>query len=421
LAKEVISSTICGKIDGKNIRNTCYADVAVRQLNHLICENIFDKTSRDLCIKQVAVQRAEYSICANIADSDHKDACYTAIAKNTKTPSICALASKVISGVYNADLCYTELAASLNDANVCLKIKDNNTMADCVTGIASSTPNEGFCANIVDEIKERQCYWQNALTQQSPDVCGNLPLSTKFEDYEGYNRDACIISVATSTNNPELCYGISEDENRDTCIQRTYPSAPNLDACLHLSERNDKYLCINQTAQLTGNIELCAEISTSFAPAIRDECFMYFGELNADLTTCNRVRDDAIKGECYGKVFIKTGDYNNCALLPPSGFQTEIPHKAADTCFNYVARELVEVEWCNFINYAMWHGYCNAGVAKVKQDTEASFNIRTYCADLEIGTARDYCFYKLAELTNDDDYCLDIDDIQTNIECGDAI
>ena len=86
-----------------------------------------------------------------------------------------------------------------------------------------------------------------------------------------------------------------------------------------------------------------------------------------------------------------------------------------------MADHLEEEEWCAEINYAIWRGYCYAEIGILQVASGELNNVKAHCSALDAGTDREYCYYKLAQRQNDEDYCYDIDDIELSLECLDEV
>jgi flagellar basal body-associated protein FliL len=75
------------------------------------CSSIEGNYIRDSCYVQIAVNDVDETICANIADADEKDLCYIRIARLTENREICA---KVVDLKYSKPKCYGEVTILSN-------------------------------------------------------------------------------------------------------------------------------------------------------------------------------------------------------------------------------------------------------------------------------------------------------------------
>src|SRR5271155_1998962 len=69
-----------------------------------------------------------------------------------------------------------------------------------------------------------------------------------------------------------------------------------------------KYDCVEQRAYLTSNVSMCATLPTSYA----DQCYGVVAENTKNQTTCSKISDPNVSGECMTYIANATGNPELC-------------------------------------------------------------------------------------------------------------
>ncbi|RLG69721.1 MAG: hypothetical protein DRO04_02970, partial [Candidatus Iainarchaeum archaeon] len=351
----------------------------------------------------------EYDVCTFISAADKRDSCYKALALKNNAYFICEYSVKTVSGISDRDICVKELALQKNDADLCKKIRNTEMKDDCILALSSEVLVADACREISNEEKQRKCYWNSAFKAENAEYCMNLPIKTEEEDYNGFNRDNCIVELAKEIQNIEICYLASDEDVKEECILSLVEVVPDKNACLKIKNKNRKNSCLFSVASQLKEASICDEIDKKFYAKLWNECYRIVAEDTLNLSYCDILTDEEIKGRCYGGVISKTAEYDKCKELKPLQYQTEQPHKARDYCYYELAVDKGEYRFCDEIWHDRTKGYCYGEVNYNKSVEDESVSAGTKCNELE-GISKDYCLKKSAELSKDEGLCSNIED-----------
>jgi len=152
----------------------------------------------------------------------------------------------VIKDAEQRDSCIASVAATKGDVRICNSIIDADDKARCINGI-------GITSALFDK----------GNPFQNISVCNTDAMRASAE-----GRDLCIVMVAGSTINPDLCEQVQDENSRDTCFL---------------------------VFSMTGDTSVCTRIGDDY---MRDGCFKIIAEGTKDLELCDEIQNEEMAAEC---------------------------------------------------------------------------------------------------------------------------
>ena len=162
----------CDLIKNANTKAWCKAYMADDQM---ACASIKDEYYQATCLATLQNQPAA---CNKLSINDKED-CYFEVAFMKASDKACAL----ITDQSNHDWCYTDVAMLTKDETLCNRIQDAETKRWCTALANGNLPD---CTKITSNMDKTLC---QALTEQKPDTCAQLPSQDDQHDcYKYYNQ-----------------------------------------------------------------------------------------------------------------------------------------------------------------------------------------------------------------------------------------
>jgi len=112
--------------------------------------------------------------CGKLGNDQSQHSCFIGIAAAERNPLICARHS----GQDFQDVCFSQLAAFLNDIRQCGNIIDSNVKENCYYGAAESIAD---CGKISDAEIREGCLHFLAIRKKDSQICGFIPAQIHSE------------------------------------------------------------------------------------------------------------------------------------------------------------------------------------------------------------------------------------------------
>lgn len=218
------------------------------------------------------------------------------------------------------DICYWNLAQSLDNPNLCSKIEslpESYLLRDtCYKKFATTQLNADLCIKIESLSSKNECYRTIALSKKDYTLCEKLTL-----DY----RDSCYEEIAKITKDPSICGRIEDPHDRSFCYHSLETEMPaELRRCEKIESIKDKKECYGvqiMTAAGWGwenlSITKCEQIREQLG---RDICLALLVTTNwgvgIDLDVCDqKIKGYEEKNLCYFHVALAQGDASLCEKI----------------------------------------------------------------------------------------------------------
>ena len=120
-----------------------------------------------------------------------------------KDPSVCEKA------IGHENICYKEVAISLNDSEICEEI-DEFLKFEC---LAIINKDENFCKEIKD-LGRANCLHEIAVLKEDPSICEEIA----WENRKGSLGDRCFYDLAILKNDAELCEKVLFSYDNTMCL-----------------------------------------------------------------------------------------------------------------------------------------------------------------------------------------------------------
>ena len=139
-AASSLASEECNKIQSDVMKNSCFAEIAIKKDDLPACDSISSK-SKDYCRAKIALARNSILLCNDIETPYWSDICHKdlSILNNDSTECVSVI------NLFERDICYDKIARNTLTANYCSYIKNDTTHDKCFTKIAVDTLNESLC------------------------------------------------------------------------------------------------------------------------------------------------------------------------------------------------------------------------------------------------------------------------------------
>ena len=226
--------------------------------------------------------------------------------------------------------------------------QDRNT---CLTSLASSSDNTSVC-RVVSQDGRDYCYSEVAQIDRNPQAC--MGLSSQNMTYE------CILGVANATKEFGTCRYLN-GSMADSCIGTLAAATGNATACGTISNAENSSVCYSgvylSEARLSGRGYYCAMVSnTSTAPDVSN--IIYLGELGS-----------------------APGNYSNSQSFVQSPLvylsAYNISYSARDYCYTEVASDTRNATDCAMVSNSIVRGICNQTSASQAVQGNISINSST--------------------------------------------
>jgi hypothetical protein len=209
----------CNSITNIDSQQKCYKEVAPIVKEVKWCDKVTDNWERKGCYDSVAVASKDISICDNIkipgiVEEDQKGECYMGIAHVAEDAATCERLGKLASTL--KDLCYYSLATKKADKDVCEKMGEARTRNMCLFEVAQTTQNTSVCNAMSKSgvggdqtYSQGNCYTCIARSQANVEICKVIP--------DAYDRNDCYYNLAAIRNNASICESITNESSKQEC------------------------------------------------------------------------------------------------------------------------------------------------------------------------------------------------------------
>ncbi len=178
-----LDSEVCSKISKSREKEKCIMEIAVATEESELCYKTLNE--RDLCLSRVALELGDYTICEKVGTDQSYYKCFAEIAMSFGAPEICSKAerTKMRKLPYaGKEYCYEEYAINSQDTKTCEKISYSSLENSCIEIIETCVDGDGEC-------DEDVCDFTNDNDCKSPNSCTT---NEQCNDYKVATEDSCI-------------------------------------------------------------------------------------------------------------------------------------------------------------------------------------------------------------------------------------
>lgn len=193
----------CSGIGLAMVRDRCLHDLAVSTKDDTVCKEIDLTALRDDCLARVAEASRSVFPCQDIVNTRLRGECTSMFAVQTRNAEQC----REIEARFPRQRCMALIARAFNDPSICDDIPTTLELNWC-KALANDECTE-TCSVLTAEWSRELCLYHCAQARADADVCAFIVSNS--------TRDACVLDIATTTGNDELCDSLA-DEARAWCL-----------------------------------------------------------------------------------------------------------------------------------------------------------------------------------------------------------
>jgi len=292
---------LCKQVKNTDIMYGCFTGLAVHHENRDYCDRIYDPLMKEDCLSLIAELKGDVSICDELSLMEYQIGCLQHTAQSANNIELCnkipgeremeffvcrrGVLDKLwyrwqcLSLGYNfaRDFCLdvrTKTAnklRELEDRNICDSMPEpSDQRYDCYSDLAYSTGDLNVCGGIsVNETSKRDfCIRASIIKGRNIEDCKRI--KTELQS------SLCMIDMAVALKNASICDGMdSENEEiairKNKCYEYVGISLNDVSICNKINILEDRIKCIKHIAKAMLNESLCEQIELS---DMRDDCFV---------------------------------------------------------------------------------------------------------------------------------------------------
>jgi len=232
------------------------------------------------------------------------------------------------------ELCLLAQAVKNKNATTCELITNEILAQECFEKTAPYSLDA--CLKVIDYTKRKECITQNAIAQQSIDIClgletdadrnncinktdecyfktgveKNTCVAIKTMNYTKCNKNTqCILEYSDKTKDVTACGQMSLEPEQYACAAI---GKDNDDECKKIGYMNGQDSCYKSVAIWTNRSNICSMISSS-NEYMRD-CYAYFAIRDGNLKLCDNVDLD-YRWQCYANYSVATNNVSGCDAI----------------------------------------------------------------------------------------------------------
>ncbi|MFH1587154.1 MAG: hypothetical protein ABID38_04815, partial [Candidatus Diapherotrites archaeon] len=205
----------CQKIVDVNAFDSCIGNVAQSSKNYIYCNEMNFESHTVDCLQQLAdANHSSLELCQSFPDRDQRYDCIFDMAIKTKVSGTC---NNILENFSLRDDCVNEIAVATNNPNLCSDywVKDYNRLDGCYSSIAISKLDLELCKKIHAGKPYIRCFGNIAIEIEDIDLCNNIDKNFPTEKYDSANQ--CRYQYATHFLNKALCEKILHPILREEC------------------------------------------------------------------------------------------------------------------------------------------------------------------------------------------------------------
>jgi hypothetical protein len=409
IGSSISGSSSCDSLSAGEARDQCYYKSAEKSTVILACEKIQSSGWKDDCLLKVAENRRDADTCLLIKKNETMDNCYLMVGQATKDPNVCLKAPTSRS----KDSCYAGVAPQLLDSSLCDRISDQYSGDNCYANVAPGTGNLSLCDKIGQRDLKDICYSTTLLVGRA-----QIP-NIQFCDGQQSNRakESCYARFGGQTGDLSICNKIPTLSTREFCFSLAAKTNKDGSLCDKISDSSGKGLCLTDVANLTKNSSLCEGISWP-AQKSYCQWLASGGTPSGPKTIsdCGAMQTGITKDSCYAEIATSAQNFSICALIGPSLQESpQVPYFRRYSCYLDIARVQDSLEACDKIPDEAYRGECyitygqkrddDSGCSRLSDSTaktrcfEIIQNLKlniSDCGKINDSSKRDYCYYNTA-------------------------
>jgi len=404
--------SICNKIQGTIIQDTCYEEIGKLREDPSSCERIQDKwkydNRKDLCylsvINDIPLNKKDLSTCNNIQNKMNRYKCYAIIGAAKEDSSVCEKIKITYTGPIST--CYKGVAVGKKDISVCEKIHYKHQHLeekdDCYAAVAEAKKDPSICEKIKYDFIKKECYYLVAVAKQNNSIC-NLISENETDDYNAdirYTKSHCNESVDLEKKLNAIAKG-----DISLCGEIQYINK-------YITYGNYQDQCYSGVAVVKKDISICEKILGDTNE--REYCYSDIAVAKKDLSICDKIADDDVNDSCYRRVAEARKDVSICEKIQDQDDR--------EWCYKLVAIAKEDISICDdlFVDASKNSDSCYYGVAVAKRDSSICEKIQNIDRKFN-ENLRYFCYEEVAGMKADLSICNKIQDDETKDYCYQSV
>ncbi|MEW6295875.1 MAG: fibronectin type III domain-containing protein [Candidatus Diapherotrites archaeon] len=347
-----------------------------------LCEEKESQFKKDLCLSNYAIEHLDGLVC-NFIEGLSKDNCFNEVATKKNEAAFCAFITVLNPSM--KDACYKTIAVALNDAKICLQIKDKTVSDECTKTIALSQSSATECNSIAGVTERDDCFTQLAQKLKDYKVCNNISSSRSFT---AFKKDECLNSLLSSATDEKICALYIDKTLADNCYNSIAVNTGNFDLCEKIVSDYNSDVCVFNVDKNVLKLEYCTIIKDA---NIQQDCFTYLGEKNPSIEACELILNFPDKETCYYNLAVKNLSFEQCKNIAAD-------MNKRDSCYSQIAADLNQSSACIRIRDNTIRNNCYALVALNSLSPEV-------CEKITTGTGYISCISEIAIKLKDYSVC----------------
>lgn len=183
----------------------------------------------------------------------------------------------------------------------------------CLSSLAYSTQNQTICSYIQDP-NSQTCYSNLAIALNSPAICSGAGSNLSIAN--------CVSQIANETQNFQACNNL-DGSYKDSCVLQVAISSQNLPLCSSISNGTSNTICTSiinlNLAARTSNLSYCSGVSDQVNRTIFSSVLSAVGSLFTDKNTSSLF--SALSGYSFASQNYSSRDL--CYILLASNSQNQ--------------------------------------------------------------------------------------------------
>jgi hypothetical protein len=210
-----------------------------------VCKKIEDESNRNWCLARI---NGDVSFCEGA--SGVKDDCVSAVIRDI------AIQKKDSRGCGDDSACYTGIAVTTQNLEICKNIKNEFLFHRCLIGVAVFGENINLCQNIEDDYYKKEC---EIILRGDLSLCSELKLMD-------LDAERCILTIAVLNNDSSVCASAKTTEEW-LCYIDIALRTKNESVCKNINESDPDYsklLKNNCMAMVNKDVSFCESLDNKF-------------------------------------------------------------------------------------------------------------------------------------------------------------
>jgi hypothetical protein len=275
-------------------------------------------------------------------------------------------------------------------------------MAGCFFSLASKTNEIEICMLINSTSMRDWCIYQITIQEMAlKNKRYELSNCDLIETSELKTRCYVDLYMILSKKDPTNCEKMPNSTYSDTCFKVIAYEKGDEKFCEKISSLETSDSCFLDLTGSNKDINLCLRIND---PAKRDYCLTYVTKKNEDINICNNITSPESKNSCLVEVAKTTKNVSICYELITALDRPVSEEETLDWCFREVTWSTNNEEYCSLMKNPNNMDSCYIHMARTKKN-------ETICQSVNEESLKEWCYTSVAIEKLDSSVCENINEL----------